>query len=151
MEAILGLDSPTFVASIGWNWIPTIPGREIGIWNDVFLSATGDVSLADPFVTTDLPLPDVSRTDLTIKVDVLNHAAAPRQGVLRGVIGNVHFAVPLHLGPSETRTITLDKQNCPPLRPPHPACGGPTAPAHRTCTASHSHLTPMQWSATTKM
>ena len=37
---ILGLDSPTFVSSIGWNWLPTIRGRNIGIWNEVRLEAT---------------------------------------------------------------------------------------------------------------
>ena len=78
------------------------------------------MSLADPFVTTDLPLPDVSRSDLTIKVDVKNHAAAPRQGVLHGVIGYIHFAVPVRLGPSESRTVVLDKHNCPQLVLAHP-------------------------------
>ena len=33
---ILGADNPTFHASIGWDWISTIRGRNIGIWNDVF-------------------------------------------------------------------------------------------------------------------
>ena len=34
---ILGADNPTFHATIGWDWIPTIRGRDIGVWNDVFL------------------------------------------------------------------------------------------------------------------
>jgi hypothetical protein len=38
---ILGADNPTYHASIGWDWIPTIRGRNIGIWNDVFLSVRG--------------------------------------------------------------------------------------------------------------
>ncbi len=71
----LGLDSPTFLASVGWNWLPTIPGREIGIWNKVWLSATDDVSLVDPFVSVDLPLPDTSRADLTVRVEVWNHSS----------------------------------------------------------------------------
>ncbi len=47
-----GKDSPTFLASIGWNWMPTIPGRNIGIWDHVFLQQTGPVMLAAPFVHT---------------------------------------------------------------------------------------------------
>jgi beta-galactosidase/beta-glucuronidase len=35
---VLGADNPTYHASIGWDWIPTIRGRNIGIWNDVFLN-----------------------------------------------------------------------------------------------------------------
>ncbi len=52
---ILGGDNPTFHASVGWDWIPTIRGRNIGIWNDVFLTTTGSVTIEDPFVSTDLP------------------------------------------------------------------------------------------------
>lgn len=45
---ILGADNPTFHATIGWDWIPTVRGRNIGIWNDVFLTSTGKVTVADP-------------------------------------------------------------------------------------------------------
>lgn len=33
----LGSDNPTYHASIGWDWIPTMRGRDIGIWGDVSL------------------------------------------------------------------------------------------------------------------
>ena len=52
---ILGADNPTFHATIGWDWIPTVRGRNIGIWNDVFLTSTGKVTVADPLVTSVLP------------------------------------------------------------------------------------------------
>ena len=34
----LGLDNPTYHASIGWDWIPTIRGRNTGIWGPVYLT-----------------------------------------------------------------------------------------------------------------
>ena len=46
----LGADNPTYHASIGWDWIPTIRGRDTGIWNDVYLATTGPVTIDDPFV-----------------------------------------------------------------------------------------------------
>ena len=49
---ILGADNPTFHATIGWDWIPTIRGRDIGVWNDVFLTYNGAVTIEDPFVRT---------------------------------------------------------------------------------------------------
>ena len=52
----LGIDNPTYHASIGWDWIPTIRGRDTGIWGDVYLTQTGPVTLEDPLVTTTLPL-----------------------------------------------------------------------------------------------
>ena len=50
---VLGADNPTYHATIGWDWIPTIRGRDTGIWNDVSLSTSGPVTLEDPFVKTD--------------------------------------------------------------------------------------------------
>ena len=51
------IDGPTFLATIGWDWLPAIRDRDTGIWQKVFLSATGPVTVKDPYVTTDLPLP----------------------------------------------------------------------------------------------
>ena len=35
------LDGPTFSATEGWDWIPSIRDRNTGIWQDVTLTATG--------------------------------------------------------------------------------------------------------------
>lgn len=52
---VLGLDNPTFHASIGWDWIPTVPGRNIGVWNDVTLTvAPAGVTVGDSFFDTRL-------------------------------------------------------------------------------------------------
>ena len=112
---VLGLDSPTFVSSIGWNWMPTIRGRNTGIWNAVYLDATGPVSIIDPFVITDLPLPDLSRADLTVKVELSNHTAAPQQGNLKGTVGTVSFDQPVTLNALETREIVLTPSTQPGL------------------------------------
>ena len=87
----LGADNPTYHASVGWDWIPTIRGRNTGIVGNVYLTTTGATTLEDPLVTTALPLPDTSRADVSIEVDVLNHGAAPVTGTLRGHFGEVQF------------------------------------------------------------
>lgn len=71
----LCLDGPTFISSEGWDWIPGIRDRNIGIWQDVTLAYTGDVTLAYPQVVTDLPLPDTSSADVTVRMEMTNHAA----------------------------------------------------------------------------
>jgi len=48
------LDGPTFLSTIGWDWIPAIRDRDTGIWLPVTLSSTGPVILKDSFVTSDL-------------------------------------------------------------------------------------------------
>ena len=52
----LGADNPTIHAAVGWDWLPTIPGRDMGIYGDVYLRFTGDLRLLDPWIKTDLEL-----------------------------------------------------------------------------------------------
>ena len=76
----LGADNPTYHASVGWDWIPSIRGRNTGIWNDVYLSRSGPVTIENPFVTTALPLPDTSRADVSVEVTLRNHGIQGGQG-----------------------------------------------------------------------
>jgi hypothetical protein len=101
----LGADNPTFHASIGWDWIPTIHGRESGIWNSVTLAATGEVTIESPSVRTTLPLPDTSRAEVEVAAMVANHGAAPVSGKLEGRFGEQTFEIPVRLAGSETRTV----------------------------------------------
>jgi hypothetical protein len=50
----LGADNPTMHAAVGWDWLPTIRGRDIGIYEDVFISYSNGVELHDPWMETDL-------------------------------------------------------------------------------------------------
>jgi hypothetical protein len=103
-------NAPTFVESAGWDWLPTIPDRNIGIWNRVTLSTSGDVTIIDPFLITDLPLlPDLARADLTLKVELQNHSDQRRTGVLRVSLGDVRFAHPIAIAGGETKSLSSDK------------------------------------------
>ena len=101
----LGLDNPTFHASIGWDWIPTIRGRDTGIWNDVFFTVTGGVTIENSFVDTKLPLPDTSRAEVTIETTLRNHEARPVTGTLRGRFGEQTFSVPVSLDAAGSKTV----------------------------------------------
>lgn len=116
----LGADNPTYHASIGWDWIPTIRGRNTGIWGDVYLTKTGAVTLENPFVNSTLPLPDTSRADLTVSVDLVNHHNHAISGTLRGRFGDIAFEHHVSLPASATQTITLDPSTQPRLRLQNP-------------------------------
>ncbi len=116
----LGADNPTYHASIGWDWIPTIRGRDIGIWGDVFLTVSEAVTIEDPFVSTKLPLPDTSSAEVTIEADLVNHHDRPFTGVLRGHLGEVSFEQRVKLAAMERKKITLDPSNQPELRLKNP-------------------------------
>ena len=117
----LCLDGPTFISSEGWDWIPGIRDRNIGIWQDVSVEYTGDVTLAYPQVVTDLPLPDTSSADVTIRAEVTNHATEARRVVLTGRIdGVVEFEYPVDLAAGESRTVSLSPGEIPALHLDHP-------------------------------
>ncbi|HEV2352039.1 MAG TPA: discoidin domain-containing protein [Terriglobia bacterium] len=116
----LGLDNPTYHASIGWDWIPTIRGRNIGIWGDVYVAISGPVTVEDPLVTTTLPLPDTSRADVSVALDLVNHDTQPVAGTLRGRLGEVRFEQRLTVEGSTRKRVTLDPSSHPELRLKNP-------------------------------
>lgn len=69
----LFLDSPTYLASSGWDWMPAVRDRGTGIWNHVRLRSTGHAVIGDPHVVTELPnSPTLDVAELTVTVPVRN-------------------------------------------------------------------------------
>lgn len=116
----LGMDSPTFQASLGWDWMPCVRGRNTGMWDDVFLTLSGPVTIENPFVSTALPLPDTSSADVSVEVSLTNHELKAVAGVLRGRFGDVAFEQPVKIPASSTRAVKLDPLTHPVLRLNHP-------------------------------
>ncbi len=57
----------TMLCSVGWDWIPPVRDRNMGIWQPVFLRTTGSVTISHPHVITELPdLPDTSTARLSL-------------------------------------------------------------------------------------
>ena len=104
---IVGADNPTMHATVGWDWIPTVRGRDIGIWDDVYITYKGTVSIADPFVRTVLPLPDTTSADVYAEVTLVNHSARSVEGSLRGAFGDAGFELAQTLAPGESRTVKV--------------------------------------------
>ncbi len=117
---VTGLDGPTFLCSIGWDWIPTIRDRNTGIWQDVVLSASGPVVLPDPAVTSDLPLPRTDTADLMVEATVRNVTDSAQSGVLVGTIGSISFKTNISLGPNESRTVSFSPATTPALHVKNP-------------------------------
>lgn len=101
----LGRDNPTYHASIGWDWMPTIRGRNTGVWSNVTLTETGAVTIENPQVTSTLPLPDTSSADVTIAATVRNTDAHAVSGTLRAKFGGLAVEQPVTLDASSSKTI----------------------------------------------
>jgi hypothetical protein len=112
----LGADNPTYHASAGWDWIPTMRGRNIGIWGDVALRQTGAVTIENPFAQTVLPLPEISSAEVRLELDLVNHQASAVSGLLRGSYGEARFEQRVTLAVGERRTIRLNASTHPALR-----------------------------------
>jgi len=117
---ITAIDGPTFLSTIGWDWIPGIRDRDTGIWQKVFLSATGPVVVKDPLVTTDLPLPKIDSTDVGVKATVENVTDTAEKGILEGAIGNIKFEQAVELAPHSNKLVSFDSKDTPALHVDHP-------------------------------
>jgi len=105
---ITALDGPTFLSTIGWDWLPAIPDRDTGIWRKVWLSASGPVIVKYPEVTTDLKVPGFETTGIHVNATLQNPGDRPQQGVLKGTIEDIVFKRRFTLAPHASQTFTFD-------------------------------------------
>ncbi len=117
----------TMQASVGWDWLPAVRDRNMGIWQGVSVIATGSVDVRDPRVITDLPLPNLDRASLKVSADLVNTNAAPHSGSLKLRITSPDPEVPalileqpVNLEPGESRPIEFDPSDFPDLLLPNP-------------------------------
>jgi hypothetical protein len=101
----LGADNPTYHATAGWDWIPSVRGRDIGIWSDIYLDSSGPVTIENPYVTTTLPLPDTTRADVAVEATLRNSGATAVAGTLRGRFGDQSFDLPVALEASQSKLV----------------------------------------------
>ncbi len=73
----------TMLCSVGWDWIPPVRDRNMGIWQPVYLRTTGAVTIGHPKLVTNLPmLPDTSVAKLSLNLTLSNHSDAEQKGKL---------------------------------------------------------------------
>ena len=106
---VLGADNPTFHASLGWDWIPTVRGRNTGIWNDVYISShQAGVCIGNSYVRCDLPLPSTEYADLYPSVMLKNYSDVPVSGTVKFSLGNEELlSEPVSLQANETKSVQL--------------------------------------------
>jgi len=97
-----------------------VPDRNAGIWKQVYLRSTGPVVLDNPYVASDLPLPELSPASLSVYCDLKNGTGAAVEGTLYGEISRpgrpaIEFHQAITLSPDETREIVFDPKSYPQL------------------------------------
>ncbi len=71
------------LCSVGWDWIPPVRDRNMGIWQPVYLRTTGAITIGHPKLVTNLPkLPDTSMAALSLNLTLANHSDEVQNGKL---------------------------------------------------------------------
>jgi hypothetical protein len=143
---ITALDGATFLSTIGWDWLNAVRDRDTGLWQKVWLSASGPVLVQDPLVITDLPLPKTDTADITIKSTLENTSDKPQSGILEGSFGSgapgesVTFSQKVTLKPNETQTITIDPKSTSALHLTSPKLWWPNGYGPQNLYTLHLHF-----------
>ena len=85
---ITAIDGPTFLSTIGWDWLPGIRDRDTGIWLPVTVDQTGPVVVKDPIVRSELAA-GFGSADLTVMAALKNETDKPVMGTLVGTITEI--------------------------------------------------------------
>src|SRR5467141_4126906 len=92
---------------ITWvDWNPTPPDKDMGIWKEVFLRSSGDVSLRNAFVSSKLDS-DYKSAALTISADLRNGSNHDINGALRADVEGKQVRQPVSLKAGEAKTVSF--------------------------------------------
>ena len=93
---------------ITWvDWNPTPADKDLGIWKEVSLTATGPVAIRNPFVKSQLNL-DFTAADLTISADVRNDSSSAVKGVLHAEVDGRAVKQTVVIAAGETKTVRFE-------------------------------------------
>jgi exo-1,4-beta-D-glucosaminidase len=105
---------------ITWvDWNPTPPDKDMGIWKEVFLTQSSDVTVRNPFVSSKLSS-DYKSAALTVAADLQNISEHPVKGILRAEIDKIKITQPVTLEAGETKTIRFAPEKFAALKLGHP-------------------------------
>ncbi|HEY1807735.1 MAG TPA: beta galactosidase jelly roll domain-containing protein, partial [Acidobacteriaceae bacterium] len=137
---ITAIDGPTFLCTIGWDWLQAVRDRDTGLWRKVWLSASGPVLVDDPLVITDLPLPRTDTADVTVKAAIENTSDKKQTGTLEGSFGDVHFSQKVTLAAKSSQTITFDPKTTAALHVQNPKLWWPNGYGPQNLYTLHLHF-----------
>jgi len=102
------LETPTFIGSAGWDFMPAIPGRNCGLYAPVTLTATAEADVRDPFVTVALS-DDLETAVLSISAEAVNLTDTELSCTLSAAVEGNKVTETITLQKNETRLVTFGK------------------------------------------
>ncbi|MGC2449823.1 MAG: sugar-binding domain-containing protein, partial [Candidatus Sulfotelmatobacter sp.] len=105
VQAFAPTDHDLAITFVDWN--PAPPDKNMGLWREVYVTATGPAALRYPTVVSKLNSPTNDTAQLTVTTQVKNGTNQAVKGTLKGQIENVTFEQDVELGPNETKDVTF--------------------------------------------
>ncbi|HUT52480.1 MAG TPA: hypothetical protein VM658_03730 [bacterium] len=108
-------------ATTGWDdHNPEPPDLNLGVWQDVYITASGPVRIKNPYAATDLDLPSLDLAHITVYADLQNVTDQPVAGELSGRIEGIKFKQAVSLEPRELKTVKFSPSEFPGLNMKNP-------------------------------
>jgi exo-1,4-beta-D-glucosaminidase len=106
--------------AINWvDWNPMPPDKDMGIWKDVDLIASGPVTLRFPFLTSKVD-PGLTRASVTISAQLTNVTDQPINGTLVATLGEVRVHQQVELAAKEVKSVSFSPSQYPQLNVSQP-------------------------------
>jgi exo-1,4-beta-D-glucosaminidase len=95
---------------ITWvDWNPTPADKDLGIWKEVSITATGPVAIRNPFVKSQLN-DDFTAADLTISAELRNDSSEAVKGLFAAEVDGKNLAQPVELAAGESKIVQFDPE-----------------------------------------
>ena len=106
---------PGDLAFMWVDWNPTPADKNMGLWDEVFLTQSGPLSLRYPHVISKLDMPSLDVAHLSVSAEVRNLTDNAVSGIVRGTIEGIQFSKPVTLQPKEKTTVRFTSGEVPGL------------------------------------
>jgi hypothetical protein len=103
----------TLKFSGGWDCASIVRDRNMGIYQEVYITTTGFVSIENPYIISTLPLPDTSSAELRISCDLRNTGKSEVTGILTGkidLVNKIDFSTYSKYIPNSMPSVILKKE-----------------------------------------
>jgi exo-1,4-beta-D-glucosaminidase len=90
------------------DWNPAPPDKNMGLWREVFLTASGPVALRYPTVVSHVD--GSNNAQLTVTALLKNATSEPVKGTLKGTIDTVAFSQDVELAANESKDVSFEPE-----------------------------------------
>jgi len=97
------------------DWNPTPPDKDTGIWREVFLTSSGDVTLRHPFANAKVDSAYKSAA-LTLSAELRNATDHPVRTTFIADLADIHLTQPVALAAKESKLIRFSADQFPQLK-----------------------------------